>query len=92
MDRLVWKETYRELAEEWFSALPAGTQFLGERVRLAAKEMGLPNPPISQMWGNMYRSVTRQWIKDGRLKFGVGMEKCRDPVSRARWNLVYEKC
>ena len=85
-----WKQQYRHLVENWFHAIPVGTEFTGEQMRMYAVHNGLGHPHHPNGWGGAANAMLRSWLKGDRIQI-CGLSQSQYVQAHARTCKVYRK-
>ena len=86
----LWKNNYKHIIGKWFSLLPVGYEFVGERLRAEALSNGIEHPHHHNCWGAAASGFIRGWLKENRIVVS-GVGQTTSVRSHAHSVRVYKK-
>lgn len=85
-----WKEVTGKLIDNWFTALPYGSVFTGEDVRVHLQECNVAAPHHPNAWSAVIGGRFRRWLKTDHIEI-TGWQQSGDPKAHARRLIAYQK-
>lgn len=86
-----WLERYCAILLDWFDGRPDGFRFTGEILRITAKDKGIDEPHVHNVWAAAASRVLGQWRREGKICDTGRLVSAKSPKTRAHAMRQYEK-
>jgi hypothetical protein len=86
-----WIVRYDRILQAWFVSRPDGFRFTGEMLRMVAREKGIEEPHIHNVWAAAASRILHGWRREEKIRDTGQMISARSPKTRAHRMPQYEK-